>query len=131
MITYSHGKIELYKFLTLSFPDLTRNTYWKVNTGKHFLEWVWGEIDDQIVCCAAIFTDGRDRYKMGLFCVHPHDRRSGIGTHFYKYIMFSYKKVKWSTITPEARNFYQRQNARELGSERGRDGKNYVMFSND
>lgn len=130
MLSYSHGRIELYNFLVLSFPELSRHTYWKVNNGNHFLEWVWGEIDEQIVCCAAIFKDGKDAYKMGLFCVHPDYRRSGIGTMFYKYIMTSYKKVKWSTITDDARSFYRKQGAKELGPERGRDGKTYVMFSN-
>jgi len=125
--------MELYDLLVKSFPDLSKQTYWKVNNGKHFVEWVWGEYDDsQIICCAAIFRDheSKDAYKMGLFCVHPDYRGQGIGTHFYQYIMKAYKKVKWSTITDEAQHFYRKQGAIELGSQKGTDSRIYLLFSN-
>ena len=129
MLAYYHGRRPLYDFLVQSFPDLSYSTYWRVNDGQRFLEWVWGEIDLEVVCCAAIFVRSPGRYKMGLFCVSPQFRRQKIGADFYQYIMKTYGSVEWTALTQESVLFYRKMGAKEHGIQKGYDGKDYFLFS--
>ena len=112
--------------VNMSFPSITYKQYQRINNGKNFDRWVWGENDDgKIIACAAIFRG----YKIGVLCVHPDYRRQGIGTTFYSYLVSQYYPLEWTAITEESIKFYNKMGAVNKGLITKSDGKTYTIFN--
>lgn len=122
-------RINVYHFLRLSFPHLTRRIYNNTVRSPSFQGWVIGYTEQNLQACTCAIFRRETKIKMGLFCVHPQFRQLGYGKALYQYLCKVYSQFQWTTNTKSAAAFWLKMKAKIIRTYSS-DGVTHHVFVN-
>ncbi len=122
-------RINLYHFLRLSFPHLTRRIYNNTVRSPSFQGWVIGCTEQNLHACSCAIFRRENKVKMGLFCVHPQFRDRGYGKALYQYLCKAYTSFQWTTNTKSATAFWLKMKAKIIRTYLSNDVLHHVFVN--